>query len=75
VETEPGNWLGKEKTEKSCVLEAKNEKFTITHTGMWEDSSNLVKERSNIFLSTLVLREFQSHMADSTMCFINGYAI
>lgn len=43
--TEPGNLLGKEKTEKACVLEAKNEKLKTTmHTEMWEDSSNLVTE-------------------------------
>lgn len=43
VGTKPGNWLGKEKMEKACVLEAKKEKFKITHTEMWEDSSNLVR--------------------------------
>lgn len=42
--TKPGNGLGKEKTEKACVLEAKNEQLTIVHTEMWEESSNLVKE-------------------------------
>lgn len=44
--TEPGNGLGKEKTEKAWVLEAKNETLTIMHSEMWEDSSNPVKESS-----------------------------
>lgn len=42
--TKPGNLLGKEKTEKAWMLEAKNETLTIMYSEMWEDWSNLVKE-------------------------------
>lgn len=35
----------------------------------------LLELSSNIILLTLILREFQSRMADPSMCFINGCAI
>lgn len=41
--TKPGSQLGKDKTEKACKLEARNEKRKIMHTEMWADSSSLVK--------------------------------
>jgi hypothetical protein len=57
-------------------IDRKIKNLLLKHTELWkEDSSCLVKKSSDVFLSTVLPRDFGSRMAEPTPCFLDSCAL